>query len=165
MKYLIFILVFISRVALADITVYFSPKGGATEAIVKEIDGSKKTILIQAYSFSSKPIIEALDNAHKRGVVIRIVLDKSQEDVPYSTVSQLVADKFEVKIDREHAIAHSKVMVIDSKTLITGSFNFTANAETSNLENLLVIHDDKDTVKKYMDNWQEHYKHSGDPKK
>ena len=44
-------------------------------------------------------------------------------------------------IDDKHAIAHSKVMVIDSATIITGSFNFTKAAEEKNAENLLMITD------------------------
>jgi phosphatidylserine/phosphatidylglycerophosphate/cardiolipin synthase-like enzyme len=52
------------------------------------------------------------------------------------------------------AIAHNKVMVIDSRTVITGSFNFTKAAEESNAENLLVI-DDAELAKKYTQNWTE----------
>jgi phosphatidylserine/phosphatidylglycerophosphate/cardiolipin synthase-like enzyme len=43
-------------------------------------------------------------------------------------------------IDRKPKIAHNKVMVIAGETVITGSFNFSANAECCNAENLSVIH-------------------------
>jgi phosphatidylserine/phosphatidylglycerophosphate/cardiolipin synthase-like enzyme len=46
--------------------IYFSPKGGCTEAIIDQIDNAKSEILIQAYSFTSTPIAKALINAHKR---------------------------------------------------------------------------------------------------
>ena len=62
-------------------------------------------------------------------------------------------------IDAKHAIAHNKVMVIDHRFVISGSFNFTKAAESSNAENLLII-DDPDLAKKYMDNWQHHFEHS-----
>jgi phosphatidylserine/phosphatidylglycerophosphate/cardiolipin synthase-like enzyme len=64
-----------------------------------------------------------------------------------------------VKIDAQHAIAHNKVMIIDGKTVITGSFNFTKAAEENNAENLLVIRDKK-LADQYTKNWQEHDKHS-----
>jgi phosphatidylserine/phosphatidylglycerophosphate/cardiolipin synthase-like enzyme len=64
--------------ATGTVDTYFSPHGGATEAIVKEIDSAKKEILVQAYSFTSTPIAKALVNAHKRGVHVEVVLDKSQ---------------------------------------------------------------------------------------
>ena len=58
----------------------------------------------------------------------------------------------------QHAIAHNKVMVIDGKTVTTGSFNFSKAAEGSNAENLLIIHDKK-LASLYRKNWQEHAKH------
>ena len=51
-------------------------------------------------------------------------------------------------------------MVIDSHTILTGSFNFTKAAEDSNAENLLVI-DDAALAKKYTANWKAHLEHSG----
>ena len=52
--------------------VYFSPRGGCTEAIISEIDHAKTEILVQAFSFTSVPIAKALINAHKRGVKVRL---------------------------------------------------------------------------------------------
>ena len=46
-----------------------------------------------------------------------------------------------VLIDAKHAIAHNKVMIIDGKTVITGSFNFTKAAEEQNAESLVIIKD------------------------
>ena len=63
--------------ATGTVDPYFSPKGGCSAAIVKEINDAKTEILVQAYSFSSKPIARALVDAKKRGVRIEIVLDKA----------------------------------------------------------------------------------------
>jgi phosphatidylserine/phosphatidylglycerophosphate/cardiolipin synthase-like enzyme len=63
-------------------------------------------------------------------------------------------------IDDQHAIAHNKVMVIDSATVITGSFNFTKAAEAKNAENLHVITDAPELVKQYETNVQTHAAHS-----
>ncbi|MGC8602602.1 MAG: phospholipase D-like domain-containing protein [Desulfomonilaceae bacterium] len=60
------------------VQVYFSPNGGCTQAIVNEINNSKSEILVQAYSFTSTPIAKALLEAHKRGVKVEVILDKSQ---------------------------------------------------------------------------------------
>ena len=54
------------------VKVYFSPKGGCTEAIISEINQAKTEILVQAYSFTSAPIAKALVNAHKRGVKVQV---------------------------------------------------------------------------------------------
>ena len=145
--------------SLPPIEVYFSPKGGCTEAAVKEITAAKDSILVQAYSFTSVPIAKALVDAHKRGVNIQVILDKSQRTEKYSSADFVQHAGIPIRIDAQHAIAHNKVMVIDGRIVITGSFNFTKAAEESNAENLLII-DDAQLAQKYARNWQEHLEHS-----
>jgi phosphatidylserine/phosphatidylglycerophosphate/cardiolipin synthase-like enzyme len=89
------------------------------------LNKAKSTILVQAYSFTSAPIVKALLNAHKRGVKVEVILDKSQKTQKYSSATFLYNQGIPVKIDAQHAIAHNKVMIIDGETVITGSFNFT----------------------------------------
>src|SRR5262245_12950596 len=55
-----------------SVTVYFSPKGGCTEAIVRELRAARREILVQAYSFTSDPITYGLIDAKKRGVNVKI---------------------------------------------------------------------------------------------
>lgn len=116
-------------------------------------------MLVQAYSFTSAPIAEALVRAHKRGVKIRVLLDKSQKTEKYSSADFLTNAGISTKIDAAHAIAHNKFMIIDNETVITGSFNFTKAAEESNAENLLVVRD-KELASRYIENWQLHDEHS-----
>jgi hypothetical protein len=133
----------------AHVAVYFSPKGSATDAVVRALNAAQTQVMMQAYSFTSTPIATALTEAHKRGVKVRAVLDKSHETDKYSAATFLANAGIQPLIDDKHAIAHSKVMVIDSATLITGSFNFTKAAEEKNAENLLVIKDAPELVKAY----------------
>jgi len=139
--------------------VYFSPHGGCTQAIVDNLNWAERYIRVQAYSFTSKPIAEALIAAHKRGVDVKVLLDKSQLRGKGSKLDLLVQAGVPVLIDKKHAIAHNKVMIIDGVTVLTGSFNFTTAAEDKNAENLLVIRD-KVVAKKYRNNWNSHSKHS-----
>lgn len=139
--------------------VYFSPHGGCTDAIIMELNKAKSTVLVQAYSFTSAPIAKALLNAHKRGVKVGVILDKSQRTDQYSSATFLYNQGILVKTDAQHAIAHNKVMIIDGETVITGSFNFTKAAEENNAENLLIIHDKK-LAERYIENWHEHERHS-----
>ncbi len=139
--------------------VYFSPNGGCTDAIVRELDKAKNTVLVQAYSFTSYRIAKALLDAHKRGVKVEVILDKSQRTDQYSSATFLYNSGIPVRIDAVHVIAHNKIIIIDGGTVITGSFNFTKAAEEKNAENLLVIHDRK-LAERYTTNWQEHERHS-----
>ena len=139
--------------------VFFSPKGGCTEAVVGAVEKARATILVQAYSFTSVPIAKALIDAHRRGVKVEAILDKSQRTEKYSGATTLSNAGIPVQIDAVHAIAHNKVKVIDGKTVITGSFNFTKAAEQNNAENLLII-EDAVLAAKYSENWTAHAAHS-----
>ena len=99
-------------------------------------------------------------DAHKRGVQVLAVLDKSNETKQYSAATFLVNAGMQQRIDDQHAIAHSKLMVIDSVTIITGSFNCTKAAEEKNVENLLVIKDAPELVKAYEAHIQAHAAHA-----
>jgi phosphatidylserine/phosphatidylglycerophosphate/cardiolipin synthase-like enzyme len=141
------------------VEVYFSPNDGATEAIVREIDRARSEILVQAYSFTSAPIAKALLKAHRRGVKVQTILDKSQKTQKYSSASFLTNSGIPTYIDDKHAIAHNKIIIIDRAVVITGSFNFTKAAEEKNAENLLIIRS-KELAKPYLENWQRHREHS-----
>jgi phosphatidylserine/phosphatidylglycerophosphate/cardiolipin synthase-like enzyme len=141
------------------IEVYFSPNGGCTEAITQEIDKAKYTIFVQAYSFTSAPIATSLVEAHKRGIETEVILDKSQKTSPHSSATLLFNSKVPTYIDARHAIAHNKIIIIDKKVVVSGSFNFTIAAEKRNAENLLILRS-SDLAEKYIQNWKEHREHS-----
>ena len=141
------------------VQVYFSRKGGCTKAAVRAIGTAKTAILVEAYSFTSAPIAKALVEAHRRGVDVRVILDKSQRTEKYSEADFLVNLGIPTWIDARHAIAHNKVMVIDGGTVLTGSFTFTKAAEEHNAEHMLVLRD-KALAAKYAESWQAHLEHS-----
>jgi phosphatidylserine/phosphatidylglycerophosphate/cardiolipin synthase-like enzyme len=143
-----------------EIEVHFSPQGGCTEAVVNELQRAGKMIQVQAYSFTSRPIAQALVAAQRRGVKVTVILDPSNREDPNSRASSLVAAGVPTYIDPEHPIAHNKIMLIDGLSIVTGSFNFTNAAERANAENLLVIHDDPPLCAAYDQNFREHLAHS-----
>jgi phosphatidylserine/phosphatidylglycerophosphate/cardiolipin synthase-like enzyme len=150
-KYLAFafLLLTFELSALAGTQLFFSPKGGCTDAIVKQIGLAAKTIDIMMYSFSSRPIIQALDKAKERGVTVRVLLDKGQETQKYAKGRYLAARGIAVKYDTGRGLMHNKVGIFDGQVMFTGSFNWTAQAEKNNAENLLLI-DDPGLIKQYQ---------------
>lgn len=141
------------------VTVCFAPGGNCTDAITQALGHAKRSILVQAYSFTSAPIAKALLDAHKRGVQVQVILDKSQRGEKYSSADFLANQGVPTMIDANHAIARNKMMIIDGETLITGSFNFTKAAQTQNAENLLIIHDPA-LAAMYTQNSEVHRQHS-----
>lgn len=143
----------------AETEVFFSPKGGCQDAIVRELKRARKEILVQAYSFTADPITFGLVEAKKRGVHVEILLDKSNEEDAHSDLHILTDNQVPLLIDSKHAIAHNKIMVIDRKVVVTGSFNFTNQAEHENAENLLILSHHHDLVTHYLENYQAHKSH------
>lgn len=108
---------------------------------------------MQAYGFTSWPIIDAIVRAKGRGVAVAVLLDKSNETGRYSGATYLVNHGIVPLIDDRPAIAHNKVMVIDGRAVVTGSFNFTAAAQHRNAENVLIVHDVA-VAAAYRANWK-----------
>ena len=118
----------------------FTPHGQCTHLIVKTILSAKQSVHVQAYSFTSKPIIKALITDYKKGVKVFVLLDKSNIGMPYAVINALKVNHVPYLIDEKPEIAHNKVMIIDTNTVITGSFNFTKAAQYYYAENVLVLH-------------------------
>lgn len=149
-----------SAPANGTIEVAFSPDAGATELVVKAISSAKKSILVAAYSFTSKPIAQALVDAHKRGIDVKIVVDKSQKSARYTSATFLANMGIPTRVDSQHAIQHNKFMVIDGAHVETGSFNYTSAAEQRNAENAMIVWNNPKLATIYADNWRVHWEHS-----
>jgi phosphatidylserine/phosphatidylglycerophosphate/cardiolipin synthase-like enzyme len=139
---------------------FFSPKGGCEAAILKEIKAARREILVQAYSFTADPLTLALVEAKKRGANVEVILDKSNETERYSELHVFLEHGLAPLVDAHHAIAHNKIMIIDKKTVVTGSFNFTNQAENENAENLLIIKGQPELAQAYRQNFLAHKAHS-----
>ncbi|MHB1942815.1 MAG: phospholipase D family nuclease [Acidiferrobacteraceae bacterium] len=121
--------------------VAFSPHGGATHLVIRAIGTARHTIDAQAYSFTSIPIARALVRAQARGVRVRLVLDRESVRHRYAAVRLLARHDVPLWEDDTVRIAHSKVLIIDDREVLTGSFNFTFAAGADNSENVLWIQD------------------------
>ena len=137
------------------------PAGHCADEIAHEISKATTSVYIQAYGLTSKAIVDEIIQAHKHGVEIKAILDKSNLTAKHSLMQKLVTTKIPVKIDTVAGIAHNKVIIIDNKTVITGSFNFTKSADTRNAENVVFIHDKK-SAEQYITNFNSRYSKSKD---
>ncbi len=130
------------------IKVCFVPGDDCEAMIISAIDTAHESIDVQAYHLSNNNIVGSLMVAEQRGVNVRVILDKVAE----KEGAILIEEGIPVLIDYKRAIAHNKVMIIDGKEVITGSFNFSESAQKRNVENALLI-ENKDLAKKYEDNF------------
>ena len=135
------------------IRIYFSPDGGAAGAVIHEIEGATSTLDIAAYAYTHTGIAKATADAHRRGVKVRVLLDKSQSGGKYSSATYLFNAGVPVWTDTAKGLQHNKYLVVDGKTVVTGSFNFTKGGDETNSENLLVIEGKPLLVEAYAGNF------------
>ena len=131
----------VSSTEKAHIRACFSPEGQCTNHIISAIQEAQSSILIMAYSFTSLQIAKALMDAYERGIDVKILIDKSQLKERHSQLSFLLQKGIPIFIDPATGLAHNKTMIIDSRYVLTGSFNWTEGANSKNAENILLIHD------------------------
>jgi phosphatidylserine/phosphatidylglycerophosphate/cardiolipin synthase-like enzyme len=137
----------------SDVQVYFTPGDHCAEKIINEINHENNRILVQAYQFTAANIAKALVQAKRRGVTVKIILDKSQyRSKRYSSALFFDHMGIPVWIDHKPAIAHNKILILGNHTVITGSYNFSKAAENRNAENLLIIKS-KNLAERYSQNF------------
>jgi phosphatidylserine/phosphatidylglycerophosphate/cardiolipin synthase-like enzyme len=135
--------------------VEFSPNGGGEALVVQAIDQAQNQILVQAYNFTDPAILQALLTAKiNRHVDVRLILDKSNQEARYeNNIVPFVQAGIPVAIDYSVAIAHNKVMIIDQRNVITGSFNYTVSAQRRNAENVILFQNCPMLAAPYIQNW------------
>jgi phosphatidylserine/phosphatidylglycerophosphate/cardiolipin synthase-like enzyme len=138
-KYLIIAVLFSFPCYGQNYKVAFSPDGGATDLIVEEILSAKKSVHMAAFTFTSFPIVHALQYVKAGGIDVKIVMDDMQKSSPI--IPELAKEHIPYRFNSKYAIFHHKFMVIDGKTIETGSMNYTYSAEHKNAENVLIIED------------------------
>jgi phosphatidylserine/phosphatidylglycerophosphate/cardiolipin synthase-like enzyme len=149
------------------IEVAFSPKQGGEELVIKAIRSAEKSIRLAGYSFTSAPITQALIAAKKRGVDVKIVVDFRNNFAQCSdnkrgcsgahAVAAAVTAGIDARVVSRYPIFHHKFIVVDGKHLETGSFNFSAAAEKSNAENVLVLWNNPQVADTYLTQWDKHW--------
>lgn len=139
----------------------FAPWDDIEGLIVDQLGGARKQVLVQAYLLTSRPITDALVQARRRGIDVRVLMDGGQLDKNATErLRQLREAGVPVWLETRYRNAHNKVIVIDaalpSATVLTGSFNFTWSAQHKNAENLLVLGKNPSLAARYAANWQRH---------
>lgn len=130
----------------------FSPRQGAAQLVERAIRDARKSIVVAAYSFTSKPIARALARAHDDGVDVRVVFDKNKYNHPIE--AYLLEHGIPVRISSQYNLMHDKFMVIDGSTVELGSFNYTYSAEYDNAENVMVVHNIRGIASDYIRQWE-----------
>ncbi|MEM4397374.1 MAG: phospholipase D-like domain-containing protein [Candidatus Woesearchaeota archaeon] len=131
---------------LKRIEIYFCPEDNCQSQVLKEIEKANNSIYFMTFSFTDFEIGEKiLAQKNKKNIEIKGIYDSSQLG-NFSTYKLL--KNFSI-IDKSNYKLHNKVFIIDNKTILTGSYNPSKNANLYNDENLIII-ENKEIAKKYI---------------
>lgn len=125
-----------------QVEVYFSPDDGVTQRLVDLVSSAEESVYFLAYSFTSDDLTAALLERHRAGVDVAGVMEARQVESNTGTDYELLREAgIDVRLDGNPDNMHHKVLIIDGKKVVTGSFNFSRSAEERNDENSVILHD------------------------
>jgi phosphatidylserine/phosphatidylglycerophosphate/cardiolipin synthase-like enzyme len=144
------------------IQVLFASEDHALDAIIPKVKEAATSIRFLAFSFTADPLGQAIIDRAKKGVDVAGVFEKVGSDTEFSELAPLYCAKIPVRQDGNPSFLHHKVIVIDARTVITGSLNFSANADESNDENVVII-DNADIARLYLQEFDRLWAEGTDP--
>lgn len=140
----------------------FSPDGSALALVLQVIGQAHRSIDVAAYLLTSSDVARALVQAQRRGVRVRVLLDAKSdmaEDARYArhALGILVNAGIAVRSIDAYPLFHDKYMIIDRRTVQTGSFNYTSSAARRNAENVLVVWNAPQLAARYQADWERNW--------
>jgi phosphatidylserine/phosphatidylglycerophosphate/cardiolipin synthase-like enzyme len=140
----------------AKVEVYFSPQDGVAKYVLQRLAAAKRSIHFMTFSYTEDKISDAMIAKRKAGLAVRGVFESQNAHGSGADFSRLKQGGVDVLEDGNCYILHHKVIVIDERTVITGSYNFTGSAEKDNDENLVIV-DDPNLARLYLDEFERVY--------
>lgn len=115
------------------------------KVLINVINAAKSNLDVAIYSLTFKNIANAIVQAKKRGVAVRIITDtqEAKNAAQAAELKTLKASGIPIKENKHKGLMHLKVTIADKSVLTTGSFNYSDAAAKTNDEVLVSIHDPK----------------------
>lgn len=135
---------------------YFSPDDGVAAQIASELEAAQESIYFMAFAFTRADFAQILLDQVAAGLTVRGVFETRQIAAGGDQAWQMLTEgglAGDVRQDGNRFNLHSKVFIIDERVVILGSYNFSNNAEDSNDENVLIIHN-PDIAAAYFAEWE-----------
>ena len=120
---------------------YFSPGEECLDAIRGLLHQARRNADICVFTITDDRVSEAILDAHRRGVSLRIITDNEKAEDLGSDIARFEAARIPLRVDRSPFHMHHKFAILDDQTLLTGSYNWTRGAASDNEENLIVTDD------------------------
>ena len=121
----------------------FSPERSIKEILLKEVESTTSTIDLAVREITFPEMAQALLKAKERGVKVRVIADSKQAKMKSSQITYLIHQGIPVKVLRgkDYGVMNHRLAILDSKKVVTGSFDWSEASEKWNYENIVIIID------------------------
>jgi phosphatidylserine/phosphatidylglycerophosphate/cardiolipin synthase-like enzyme len=119
---------------------YFSPEDDVETQLISVLSEAQHSIHFMAFSFTLDSLGDLMVEKADQGVEVAGLFEARGANSPYSECPRLLDNGIDVRLDSNPRVMHHKVIIVDGQTVVTGSFNFSANAAEDNDENVVIIH-------------------------
>ncbi len=144
------------------IQVLFASEDGVIENIIPYVENAQSSVRFLAFSFTDYPLAKSMIDRANAGVDVAGVFEKVGSETEYAELRTLLCAGVPVRQDGNPSFLHHKLIVVDDRYVITGSLNFSTNAEESNDENLIIV-DNPDIAKLYIEEFERVWNQGSDP--
>jgi phosphatidylserine/phosphatidylglycerophosphate/cardiolipin synthase-like enzyme len=128
-------------IAGARVENYFSPEDRPGAHVIRWVNTARQRIHFLAFSFTHDGIGDAMLERARSGVQVAGVFETTGSDTRFSEYGRFKTAGLDVLLDGNPRNMHHKVIIIDDRITVFGSYNFSANADRDNDENLLIVDD------------------------
>jgi phosphatidylserine/phosphatidylglycerophosphate/cardiolipin synthase-like enzyme len=144
------------------VQVLFSPEDNAIPFLIPYLQRAQESIRFMAFSYTHDGLTEAMLERARAGVDVRGIFETRGSQTPYSALAPLFCARLPVRQDGNPRTFHHKVIVIDERIIVTGSLNFSDNANEPNNENTLII-TSRTMASRYLQEFERRWQEARDP--
>lgn len=145
------------------IWIVFTPEDGALEqAIIPLVNAAQFEVRFLAFSFTDYPLANAMIQRFQNGASVAGVYENVGSDTDAAEFGTLFCAGVSVRRDGNPGFMHDKVIIVDQRYIITGSLNFSTNAEDSNDENVIIL-DNAEIARLYLQEFDRIWSQASDP--
>lgn len=120
---------------------HFSPGEAPMQRLVSFLTFARQSLDICVFTITDNRLSNAIIEAHRRGVAVRIITDDEKSEDAGSDIEDLMREGIPLRMDNSSFHMHHKFAIADRKQLVTGSYNWTRSACKYNEENFVIVSD------------------------
>jgi phosphatidylserine/phosphatidylglycerophosphate/cardiolipin synthase-like enzyme len=144
------------------VQVYFSPEDDVLDRIIPIVAGAQSNVRFLAFSFTDYPLAKTMIDRYAAGVDVAGVYEKTGSETEGAELRTFWCAHVPVRQDGNPRFLHDKLIIVDNRVVITGSFNFSNNATDNNDENVIII-DNPGIAALYMEEFARVWSVATDP--